>query len=148
MVHPLAGFAASFVAVSVYRFMFADRQGKRIRSAFGKYLDPNVVEQVVADPDKLALGGEELDLTVLFSDIRGFTGISERIPAAAPASIAGTAAWEAPSTPPPDEPSCPRRRRSREICTLAARLTDRTTSASGRPSMIFSRMLPVRRALS
>ena len=81
MVHPLAGFTVSFMAVSVYRFMFADRQKKQIRSAFGKYLDPAVVEQVVADPDKLALGGEELDLTVLFSDIRGFTGISERVPA-------------------------------------------------------------------
>lgn len=82
MIHPLAGFTLSFMAVSVYRFMFADRQGKRIRSAFGKYLDPAVVEQVVADPEKLALGGEELDLTVLFSDIRGFTGISERVPPA------------------------------------------------------------------
>ena len=54
----------------------ADRQ--QIRSAFGQYLSPVLVEQLARYPEKLRLGGEDRRITVLFSDIRGFTSISER----------------------------------------------------------------------
>ena len=54
----------------------ADRQ--QIRSAFGQYLSPVLVEQLARYPEKLKLGGEDRRITVLFSDIRGFTTISER----------------------------------------------------------------------
>jgi len=53
----------------------ADR--KRIRSAFTQYLSPALVEELAQSPEKLVLGGEERVMTVLFSDIRGFTTISE-----------------------------------------------------------------------
>lgn len=79
VVYPLLGFALCYLALNVYRFIFEDRQKRQIRTAFMKYLDPKVVEQVVSDPEKLALGGEKMDLTVLFSDIRGFTTISEKL---------------------------------------------------------------------
>lgn len=77
MVYPLLALGCNYLALNVYRFMFADRQKRRIRKAFSKYLDPNVVQQVVANPERLCLGGEKQELTVLFSDIRGFTSISE-----------------------------------------------------------------------
>ncbi len=49
----------------------------RIRSAFGQYLSPALVEQLAQSPEKLRLGGEERTLTIMFSDVRGFTTISE-----------------------------------------------------------------------
>jgi adenylate cyclase len=59
----------NYVTVSADRF--------RIRSAFSQYLSPDVVEQLARSPEKLTLGGEQRQLTVLFCDIRGFTTISE-----------------------------------------------------------------------
>jgi len=51
----------------------------RLRETFQHYLDASVMEQVLAHPEKLKLGGERKELTVLFSDIRGFTTLSERM---------------------------------------------------------------------
>jgi len=58
-----------------YVTVSADRY--RIRSAFSQYLSPDLVEQLAQSPEKLTLGGEQRELTVLFSDVRGFTAISE-----------------------------------------------------------------------
>ncbi|WP_134495700.1 CHASE2 domain-containing protein [Microvirga pakistanensis] len=58
-----------------YMTVSADRY--RIRSAFSQYLSPDLVEQLAQSPEKLTLGGEQRELTVLFSDVRGFTAISE-----------------------------------------------------------------------
>ncbi|QRM30309.1 CHASE2 domain-containing protein [Microvirga sp. VF16] len=58
-----------------YLTVSADRHW--IRSAFSQYLSPDLVEQLARSPEKLTLGGEQRELTVLFSDIRGFTAISE-----------------------------------------------------------------------
>ncbi|MFC4174215.1 CHASE2 domain-containing protein [Microvirga sp. GCM10011540] len=58
-----------------YMTISADRY--RIRSAFSQYLSPDLVEQLAQSPEKLTLGGEQRELTVLFSDVRGFTAISE-----------------------------------------------------------------------
>jgi adenylate cyclase len=59
----------NYVTVSTDRY--------RIRSAFNQYLSPDLVEQLAQSPEKLTLGGEQRELTVLFSDVRGFTAISE-----------------------------------------------------------------------
>ena len=50
---------------------------RRIRSAFAQYLSPTLVEQLANSPQRLVLGGEERVITVLFSDVRGFTTIAE-----------------------------------------------------------------------
>jgi adenylate cyclase len=52
-------------------------QRRQIRSAFGQYLSPALVEQLAHSPERLVLGGEERNMTILFSDVRGFTTISE-----------------------------------------------------------------------
>jgi adenylate cyclase len=55
----------------------AHRDRRQIRSAFGQYLSPVLVEELTRAPDRLVLGGEERVMTIMFSDIRGFTSISE-----------------------------------------------------------------------
>ncbi len=68
-----------YLGVTGYRYMTEEREKKKIRGAFQYYLTASVVEEMLKDPDKLKLGGEKKDLTVLFSDIRGFTSISENM---------------------------------------------------------------------
>ncbi len=52
----------------------------QIRSTFGRFVSPNVVDQVLDDPDKLQLGGKRQEITVMFIDIRGYTAYSEKMP--------------------------------------------------------------------
>jgi adenylate cyclase len=62
------------------RFYIAEMgQKTMIRKMFGQYLSPKVVENLVDDPSKIQLGGEEREMTAFFSDIRGFSSISERL---------------------------------------------------------------------
>lgn len=53
-------------------------QKKYIRSIFSRYVSAQVVDELLNDPEKLKLGGEKMDITILFSDIRGFTSFSEK----------------------------------------------------------------------
>lgn len=59
------------------RWLETDTQRKQIRSAFTRYVSPSVVEHLIQDPKKLKLGGERRTMSVLFSDLRGFTTLSE-----------------------------------------------------------------------
>lgn len=62
----------------VFTNYFREQAGrKRIRTAFGRYLSPDLVEQLALSPEPLRLGGEERRLTIMFSDVRGFTAIAE-----------------------------------------------------------------------
>jgi adenylate cyclase len=63
------------LAVVAYRVIFEERDKRRIRGMFGRYVSPAVVDQILQDPPEL--GGVDKELTVLFSDIRGFTTLSE-----------------------------------------------------------------------
>jgi len=71
--------ASSIIYLTLIFTNFVSEQAKRrqIRSAFGQYLSPALVEQLAQQPEKLVLGGEQRDMTVMFSDVRGFTTISE-----------------------------------------------------------------------
>ncbi|MGZ3404606.1 MAG: adenylate/guanylate cyclase domain-containing protein [Phenylobacterium sp.] len=55
------------------------RRRRAIQRAFGQSASPNLVEQLVANPELLSLGGETRELTILFADIRGFTSLSETL---------------------------------------------------------------------
>jgi len=68
------GIAAS---ITTYLYRGVERQRRQIRSAFRHYLSPALVEQLAQSPEKLVLGGEEREMTIMFSDVRGFTTISE-----------------------------------------------------------------------
>jgi adenylate cyclase len=72
---PAVGMIFTFLIIVVYRAMTEERDKKAIRDTFGKYLSPKVVDQLVENPPEL--GGVDKDLTVLFSDIRSFTTLSE-----------------------------------------------------------------------
>jgi adenylate cyclase len=68
----------SIYAMLVFtNYLRAHTERRQIRSAFSQYLSPALVEQLAQSPEKLVLGGEERVMTVLFSDVRGFTTISE-----------------------------------------------------------------------
>jgi len=77
--YPLLNLVLTYLGVTGYRYMTEEREKKKVRGAFQHYLTASVVEEMLKNPEKLKLGGEKKDLTVLFSDIRGFTSISERM---------------------------------------------------------------------
>ena len=77
-VYPPATLAVIYVSGSVLSFMRAERDRREIRGAFSHYLSPDVVEQLAQNPELLQLGGEMREITVMFTDVRGFTTISEQ----------------------------------------------------------------------
>jgi adenylate cyclase len=79
LTYPSLNLILIYLGVTGYRYMTEEKEKKKIRGAFQYYLTASVVEEMLQNPDKLKLGGEKKDLTVLFSDIRGFTSISERM---------------------------------------------------------------------
>ena len=79
MIMPLAGMLAAFLISILYNYYTEGRQKRFIKSAFSQYLSPKVIEQLMADPSKLTLGGERREISIFFSDIQGFTTISEKL---------------------------------------------------------------------
>tara|TARA_R110002110_G_scaffold77362_2_gene203321 strand:+ start:369 stop:2603 length:2235 start_codon:yes stop_codon:yes gene_type:complete len=72
-------FSVALIAMfmSTVNYLREERQRRQIRGAFGQYVSPDLVNQLSDDPDRLILGGERRPLSILFSDVRGFTTISE-----------------------------------------------------------------------
>ncbi|MGH7249952.1 MAG: adenylate/guanylate cyclase domain-containing protein, partial [Minisyncoccia bacterium] len=69
-------------AITSYVYHGVEAQRSQIRHAFSQYLSPDVIQEIVAAPDKLKLGGEVRDLTLMFCDVRNFTSISQDLSAA------------------------------------------------------------------
>lgn len=83
VVLPVAGASAGVVVAllggAVVNFVLEGRQKMFIKGAFKHYLSAEVIEQIMRDPDSLKLGGERRELTIFFSDLQGFSTISERL---------------------------------------------------------------------
>jgi adenylate cyclase len=75
--YPLLSTTAIYLTLIFSSFVREQAQRRQIRSAFSRYLSPTLVEQLAQSPEKLVLGGEEREMTIMFSDVRGFTTISE-----------------------------------------------------------------------
>lgn len=75
--YPLLSTTAIYLTLIFAAFVREQAQRKQIRSAFAQYMSPALVEQLAHSPEKLVLGGEEREMTIMFSDVRGFTTISE-----------------------------------------------------------------------
>lgn len=69
----------SFLGLTAYRFINSEKDKSFLRSAFSTYLSAEVVNEIVSDPKKLTLGGEEKNITAIFTDVRGFSTISEKV---------------------------------------------------------------------
>jgi adenylate cyclase len=78
IVYPLLVLGIAYTALTVYHYVTEERERKKIKGAFKHYVSPLVIEEMLKEPERLKLGGEEKVLTVLFSDLAGFTGYSER----------------------------------------------------------------------
>jgi len=77
IVYPLLTIVFIYTSITLFRYITEERERKKIRGAFSYYVSSSVVNEMLKNPDKLKLGGDKKELSVLFSDIRGFTTISE-----------------------------------------------------------------------
>lgn len=78
---PLAGGMANFGLLAGYLFISTDREKRIIRRTFSHYVAPEILDELEASGHQLELGGESQDITVMFSDIRNFTPLSETVSA-------------------------------------------------------------------
>ena len=77
-IYPPVTLAVIYVTGTALAFMRTERERSAIRGAFGLYLSPDQVERIARHPELLQLGGEMREITVMFTDVRGFTRISEQ----------------------------------------------------------------------
>ena len=76
---PVLALAGTYATTSAYRYAVGARERRTIRRAFQHYVSPAVVDLLLRDPARLKLGGEECVVTVLFTDLEGFTAFSEHL---------------------------------------------------------------------
>lgn len=74
---PAAATLLALLAGMGFNYATEGRKKREIRRAFNQYLHPTVIEQLVSHPERLRLGGEKRELTIFFSDLQGFTALSE-----------------------------------------------------------------------
>ena len=77
-ISPLIIALSVYIAVTFFNFLFTELERSRVRGAFAQYLSPEMVNRLAESNESLVLGGERKEMTFLFSDIRGFTKISEQ----------------------------------------------------------------------
>ena len=77
--YPSLAVVLTYIGISVQHYVTVDREKRRTRRMLDLYLNPALAQYVSERPEMLALGGEKSERTVLFSDVKGFTTISERL---------------------------------------------------------------------
>ncbi len=80
---PTATLSLNYASIVSYRFFFEEREKRKVDRTFRQYVAPGVITQLLQSPELLRLGGDEKELTAMFSDIRGFTTLSESLSPAA-----------------------------------------------------------------
>lgn len=76
---PMLMISATFVSLTFYKYFTEERKKRELKGTFEKYVSPAIVAEVLSDPENIELGGKKMELTVMFSDVRGFTTISEKL---------------------------------------------------------------------
>ena len=79
LVFPEAALALTFATAATLEYLTEGKQRRQTRAAFDKYMSAEVVDEIMRNPDAIKLGGERKEITIFFSDIAGFTTISERL---------------------------------------------------------------------
>jgi adenylate cyclase len=87
MAAPMAAIFISFAALTAWRLVVEERRSREIRTQFSRYVSKAIVDELLKDPSKIRLGGESKEVTILFSDVRGFTALSESMEAEAVVSL-------------------------------------------------------------
>lgn len=80
LIYPAADMMMIAVVVTVTKYFFEEKKSRQIRAMFSSYVSPKIVEELINNPEKAKLGGERKTVTILFSDIIGFTTLSEKKP--------------------------------------------------------------------
>jgi adenylate cyclase len=78
MAQPLTAMALAIFSGTAYRYFVEDYQKRVVKRLFGRYVSKDVYDQLLAHPDRAELGGKRREMSVLFSDIRGFTTVTEK----------------------------------------------------------------------
>jgi adenylate cyclase len=76
---PLCLMPTNYSLITAYRFFTEEREKRRIKSIWSRYLDPTLVEHLLENPETQGLGGTRAMVTVLFADVRGFTAMAEHM---------------------------------------------------------------------
>jgi adenylate cyclase len=79
LIYPIFAVIFSYVAIISYLYFFEGREKKKAMGAFKQYVSPDVIKELLKHPEKLKLGGARKNVTIFFSDVRGFTTISEKL---------------------------------------------------------------------
>jgi adenylate cyclase len=78
MIQPLSAMGLALFSGTAYQYFVEGREKRQVKRLFGRYVSKDVYDQLIAHPERAELGGKRRDMTVLFSDIRGFTSITEK----------------------------------------------------------------------
>jgi adenylate cyclase len=79
MVLPFFLVVFMYTFLTFYKYLTEERKKKHLRSTFSKYVSPAIVDEILKDPENIELGGKKQRMSVFFSDVRGFTTISEKL---------------------------------------------------------------------
>jgi adenylate cyclase len=79
VLYPIIAIVLVYGGIVFYKYAVEAGERRFIKKAFGHYLSPQVINQIIADPSKLELGGQEKVLTAFFTDIKGFSSFSEKM---------------------------------------------------------------------